>query len=80
MTLISGLQQQHPQFHHNHHQQQRQQQHDRHQAAPNFQESYPYPASSQYYERNHLLFHLHMERVQRQQQFEGQVRYLTHNL
>ena len=39
--------------------------------ATNFQESYPYPASSQYYEPNHLLFHLHMERAQRQQQFEG---------
>ena len=57
---------QHQQQHHqNHHHQQH-----RHHAAPNFQESYPYPASSRYYEPNHLLFHLHMERVQRQQQFE----------
>ncbi len=36
--------------------------------APTFQESYPYSASSPYYETNHLLYHLHMERAQRMQQ------------
>ncbi len=39
-----------------------------------FQESYPYDASSTYYESNHLLYHLHMERSQRQQQQQQQHR------
>ena len=39
-----------------------------------FQESYPYDASAPYYSANHLLYHLYLERVQRQQrqQFDTQ--------
>ncbi len=37
-----------------------------------FQENYPYEASSPYYVSNHLLYHLHMEKMQRVEQQQRQ--------
>ena len=43
-----------------------------HLTPTSFQENYPYEASSPYYVSNHLLYHLHMEKMQRVEQQQRQ--------
>ncbi len=43
-----------------------------HLTSTSFQENYPYEASSPYYVSNHLLYHLHMEKMQRVEQQQRQ--------